>query len=251
MLTMGNTISIGLLGPLVVVRQDGSVVPHDAWRTGKTMDLLRVLALENGRPVRSSSLVDLLWPHVDPARGRGSLRTAASQIRKAIGQDCLVRQQNDLVLVSATVDVDEYRQLVVAIAQARARQSFNEALLLNEAAETLYRGDLHASDDSAGWAVFARENLRRLRLAALGDAACSALQTGRFREALELATTIVHIEPSSESGHRTLMHAHAELSEIGQALQVFERYRTRLSDELGVDPPRSIRELHLRLLRDE
>ena len=36
------------LGPLVVLRRDGSTVDGREWRTGKTVDLLRLLALQAG-----------------------------------------------------------------------------------------------------------------------------------------------------------------------------------------------------------
>jgi DNA-binding SARP family transcriptional activator len=241
---------VRLLGGLQVVRADGSTVDPGAWGTAKTMDLLRVLALENGRGVRATTLVDRLWPHVDPARGRGSLRTAASRIRQAVGHDCIRRQQGDLVLVGARVDVSDYRQLVVAIRQAAARAAWDETMLLTEAAEAMYAGDFHASDDSSGWAVFARTDLRQLRQSALADATQCALATQRFREARELAQTRVLLDASSEAAHRDLMRAHAELGEIGQALRVFESYRSTLADELGVDPSRLTRDLHMRLLQD-
>jgi len=245
-----TTFEVRLLGGLHVVRSDGSVVDPSEWGTGKTMDLLRILALENGRVVRASSLIELLWPDVDPQRGRGSLRTAASRIRTAVGQDCVRRLHGDLMLVSATVDVDEFRALVLAVRQAVARMHCAEALLLAEAAEAAYAGDFHANDDNNSWAVFTRTELRRLRLSALTDATHCALESGRFREALELARTTVQLDPSSESAHRDLMRAHAELGEIGQALRVFEDYRNHLADELGIDPSRLTRDLHLRLLQD-
>lgn len=244
------TFEIRLLGGLHVVRADGSVVSPGSWGTGKTMDLLRILALDNGRFVRASSLIDVLWPDVPPQRGRGSLRTAASRIRSTVGHDCLERQNGDLRLVTATVDVDEYRDLVMSARQAAARRAHAETLLLVQAAEAMYLGDFHASDDEHSWAVFARTELVQLRLGALSDATQSALEGGRFREALELARSAVHLDPSSERAQRNLMRAHAELGEIGQALRVFETYRARLADELGIDPSRVTRDLHLRLLQD-
>ena len=249
MSTVLPTFEVRLLGGLHVVRADGSAVDPTAWGTGKTMDLLRILALENGRTVRAASLIDLLWPDVDPQRGRGSLRTAASRIRTAVGHDCLQRHHGDIRLVTAVVDVDEYRQLVQAVRQAVARSDCDEALLLTEAAESVYAGDFRASGDEQSWAVFARSELRRLRLSALTDATHCALEGGRFREALELARTTVQLDPSSESAHRELMRAHAELGEIGQALRVFEDYRSHLADELGIDPSQLTRDLHLRLLQ--
>lgn len=246
-----ESLEVRVLGPLEVIRTDGSLVDPGAWRTGKTMDLLRILALENDQPVRTSSLVGLLWPDVDSEHGRGSLRTAASTIRAAVGQDVVARRHGDLVLVSTNVDVDDYRDLVAAVSRATARGDDQEALLLIEAAETLYRGDFRASDDGQRWATFARDELRRLRQTSLLDATTCALRLGDFRGAIDLAHATVRLDPASESAHRALMRAHAELGEVGQALMVFEDYRERLSDELGIDPSRETKDLHLRILQDQ
>lgn len=245
-----TTFQVCLLGGLAVTRADGSTVDPGAWGTAKTMDLLRILALEHGRTVRSDTIIGLLWPQADPSHGRGSLRSAASRIRVAIGSDCITRHHGDLSLVRADVDVDELRRLAVAVRQSSTRLAWEETMLLTEAAESLYRGDFHASDDDSSWAVFAREELRGLRLRVLADATRCALETGRFRDALDLARTVVLLDPSSETAHRDLMRAHAELGEIGKALRVFESYRAVLAEELGIDPSRVTRDLHLRLLQD-
>jgi DNA-binding SARP family transcriptional activator len=244
------TFEVHLLGGFHVVRADGSIVESGAWGTGKTMDLLRILALDNGRLVRSRSLIEVLWPDVVPARGRGSLRTAASRIRSAVGQDCIQRQNGDLKLVSAVVDVDEYRELVKGARQAASRRAHAETLLLVEASEAMYLDDFHASNDECPWAVYARSDLMQVRRGAMANATEAALECGRFDEALELAQTAVHLDPSCEGSQRHLMRAHFGLGEIGKALHVFESYRVHLAEELGIDPSRATRELYLHLLHD-
>ena len=246
---MHREIRVRVLGGLDVVRADGTAVAVEEWRTGKTMDLLRLLALNNGRPVRSSSLVDKLWPNVSPERGRGSLRTASSQIRRAIGTNCIVRQPEGLVLRDAWVDavrfLDDARRVHVAAREAH----HSHVLALARSAERLYVGDFHAYDDESDWAIAEREHLAHTRHEMLCDAAVGALELRLYREALDLAAAAVRIDRSSETAHRALMRAHAELGEIGSALRVFESYRSHLAEELGADPSPQTRELHLRLLR--
>ena len=45
-----DRIEIRLLGPLYVRRADSTLVEPGAWRTGKTLDLLRLLALGAPHP---------------------------------------------------------------------------------------------------------------------------------------------------------------------------------------------------------
>ncbi|MGZ6746102.1 MAG: AfsR/SARP family transcriptional regulator [Nocardioides sp.] len=245
-------IRVNILGALRVTRPDGSVITVSEWRTGKTMDLLRLLALENGRPVRTSALIEKLWPDAPaPERARGSLRTAASQIRRTVGGNCIVRQPDGLVLEGAWVDAVEFLEDAQRAHTAARSAHHSRAVALAQAAESLYLDDFHAYDDDSTWAREERDHLMRARHDMLCEAAESAMELQHFREALDLATEAVRIDDTSELANRALMRAHAELGEIGGALRVFETYRSHLADELGADPSPQTRDLHLSLLRSE
>jgi DNA-binding SARP family transcriptional activator len=244
-------IRIRVLGELEVQRADRSFVERHEWRTGKTMDLLRILALNNGRPVRMTSVIDKLWPNVGMDRGRASVRTAASHIRRAIGENCIVRQNETLLLRAAWVDAirfEDNARLVHTAAQA-ARHA--RVVSLSRAAERLYRGDFHAHNDESPWARAERDHLRHVRRTMLCEAADAAIALGEHDEALGFAESAVRIDPTSETAHRALMRGYAELGETASALRAYEACRTNLAEELGVDPSPQTRELHLRLLRGE
>jgi SARP family transcriptional regulator, regulator of embCAB operon len=242
-------IRISLLGGLHVLRRDGTVVSVDEWRTGKTMDLLRLLALNDGRPVRTGGLVQRLWPDVSAERGRGSLRTASSQIRHAMRTNCVLRQPEGLVLEGAWVDAVQFLNHARRVSVAARDGDHTLVLALAHEAERLYVGDFHAHDDDSDWAIGQREQLVRARVELLSKAAESAHALHFHREAVDLAGAAVQIDRSSETAQRILMVAHAELGEVASALRVFESYRTGLAEELGADPSPETRELHLRLLR--
>jgi DNA-binding SARP family transcriptional activator len=244
-----HTIRIRLLGELEVHRSDGSRVEPMEWRTGKTRDLLRLLALDNGHPVRVAGLIEKLWPDVSASRARNSLGTAASQIRSTLGEACVARQSDGLVLRDAWVDVNAFRALAHR-AQLAARTSASAEVLTNaRAALTLYTGDFHDHEDDSAWAVGERQMLQGLRVATLCDAALAAIDLGLLREAMDLAATAVRLDPTVEAAHRSLMRAHAELGEIGMALRAFEECRVHLAEELGTDPSPQTQELHLQILR--
>ncbi len=219
------------------------------WRTGKTADLLRLLALDNGRPVRQDGLLEALWPDVSAERARGSLRTATSQIRQAVRYNCVIRQPGALVLRGAWVDVEQFNRDAHKAAAAARVERHDRVITLTLAAERHHRGAFHAHDDQSTWAHAERERVSSRRHQMLCDAATAALALQRPREALEFASVAVRVDRTSETAHRALMRAHAELGEIGNALRVFESYRVHLADELGADPSEQTRELHLRLLR--
>lgn len=246
-----SDLRIRLLGDLEVQRSDGSLVDYDAWRTGKTTDLLRILALNNGRAVRVTSVIDKLWPSVSLDRARASLRTACSQIRRATGLNCVVRQNGGVLLQGAWVDATLYLNdaRFVHLAAQAARHA--RVLDLTRAAERLYRGDFRAHNDESPWARAERDHLAQSRRGMLCAAAEAAITLGRYGDAVELAGTAVRIDRTSETAHRALMRAHAAQGEIGSALRVFEACRAHLAEELGADPSAQTKALHLSLLRGE
>lgn len=250
-MTHHRDLRICLLGGLEVVRRDGTTVSAESWRTGKTRDLLRLLALGNGQPVATDGLLAKLWPDVSAERARVSLRTASSQIRRAVGDSCVTRMPGSLVLEGAWVDTAEFNASARRVHAATQLGEHAETLDAARAAEQLYRGDFHAHDDDSGWARAEREHLIRTRLAVLCEGAAAALRLGEHREALELATAAARVDQDSELAHRALMRAYAELGDMGSALRIFETYRAHLARDLGTDPSDETRALHLRLLRGE
>ncbi|MCL8253085.1 hypothetical protein AERO_16990 [Aeromicrobium fastidiosum] len=241
-------IEIRLLGRLRVRRSDGSVVAPQAWTAAKTTDLLRMLALAAGQPVRSETLVERLWPQSSASAGRASLRTATSAIRTTIGSNCVRTHLGALTLVDCWVDALEL--LTIADLGARAWRTGDAAGVVRGClrAEALYVGDFHAHLDDQPWASEARTALAVRRQQLLCDAAESALSLFWLRDAIDLATTALDTDPSSERAHRTLMSAFAGLGRTEQALRQFERCRASLADELGADPSEQTRALHLAVL---
>lgn len=246
-----HEIQIRMLGGLTVHRPDGSQVDDAAWRTGKTTDLLRLLALSKGRYVPCDSLLDRLWPHSPEDRARASLRTAASHIRRVIGVNCLCRHLGGIALLDAWTDVDTFLDLARATSSASMAGFHARALRLARPAEHLYAGDFHAYDDDSTWARQTRQVLGRARVLMLTDAAESSVAERRFREAVELAERAIELDRCAEQPYRTLMEAYAELGETDHALRAFETYRALLAEELGADPSPITRDLHVRLLRGD
>ena len=158
-----DRIEIRLLGPLHVRRADSTLVEPGAWRTGKTLDLLRLLALDADQPVSVASLLEKLWPDVDESHGRASLRTAASQLRRALRSDCIERRLGGLVLRHVWVDATAFRSLALEAKSALRERRLARVVALTREAEALYVSDFTAHDDGSGWALEARESLAAVR----------------------------------------------------------------------------------------
>lgn len=240
-------IEIRLLGPTRVRRADGTAVDPQEWRTCKSLDLLRLLALHNGEPVPVPTIIDKLWPDVDEARGRASLRTAASQLRKTLDADCLDRLEGAVVLRGAWVDAQAFESLVDDAEASRRAGDRARTVALAQEAESLYVGDLATSDASGDWIFSWHERFRRLRCRLLLDAADAAAGLCWMRDSLDFAER-AHAIDACERSARALMRAHAGVGEIERALEVFDRTCRDLATRYGVDPSPQTRALHLQLV---
>jgi len=245
---MNDRIEVRMLGRLFVRRSDGDVVDADEWSTGKTTDLLRLLAFNANRPVSVNSLLDKLWPDVDEAKARASLRTAASRVRRALGSACIDRHLGGLVLRDVWVDVVAFQTFVHEAKVAMHAHEYAHVVSLAREAEALYVADFRAYDDKSVWATEVRETLKMSRQMLLADAGESAVQLLWMRDAIDFSTLAIAADPCFERPHRSLMRAHTGLGEIELALRAFEHCRINLSQELGADPSPQTRALHIQIL---
>jgi DNA-binding SARP family transcriptional activator len=245
---MNDRIEIRMLGRLFVRRSNGDVVEPYEWSTGKTTDLLRLLALNGNRPVSVDSLIEKLWPDVDEVKARASLRTAASRVRQALGEACIERHLGGLILHNVWVDVVAFQTLVHDATVALHARDCARVVSLAREAEALYVADFHAYDDKSMWASEVRDSLKMSRQSLLADAGECAVNLLWMRDAIDFASLAIAEDSCFERPHRTLMRAHGGLGEVELALRAFEHCRACLSQELGADPSPQTRALHIQIL---
>jgi DNA-binding SARP family transcriptional activator len=243
-----DILEIRLLGPLRIRRPSGSVVDVRDLRTGKTADLLRMLALRGEDPLGVETVLEELWPDVDRAKGLVSLRTATSQIRRALGQNCVVHQYDGLRLTSAWVDVLAFKHLAFEAHAFAAERQWDKTVAIAREADGLYLDDIRAHDPQIETLSRARQSLRDLHLAVLLDAADAAVNLRWYRDGVDFAGRALTTDPYSERATRALMLAHAGLGETQPALIAFDRCRRRLASELGADPSAQTQAVHLQVL---
>jgi DNA-binding SARP family transcriptional activator len=238
--------AVRLLGRTSVRDRAGAVVEAEAWRTAKTLDLLRVLSLTPGTPVACEALVDLFWPAAGPARGGTSLRTAVAQLRRVLGAASIVRAGHGLVL-EAWVDVDAYRDLGGRVAEARADGRHAQVVDLVRRAEELYAGDLDVTASDCAPLHDARTELRALRMDLLLDGAEAAGRCADWRQSLAFAQRAAEVDLTDRST-RALMRAWYAMGEAARPVEEFERLRLRLAEDFGVDPAPQTRALYLEVV---
>lgn len=242
----------GVLGPLVVWDGEGRQVKVPE---AKVRALLADLLANDGGPVSADRLIHDLWADAPPANPAGALQAKVSQLRRAIGRDRVVRQPpgyrlrfDDADETDDAVDAVRFRTLVTRarpVEDPRVR-----AELLTEALE-LWRGPAYADFADASFVRSAAQRLAEQRLSVLEDQAEARLETGDHALLAGELADLVALHPLRERLHALRMRALYATGRQSEALASYESLRTRLAEELGVDPSPELAALHGAVLRQE
>ncbi|PXX66719.1 putative ATPase [Nocardia tenerifensis] len=237
-----------MCGPLEIRADDGELIELPGARLRA---LLIALALEPGRAVPKSTLVDWIWGEQPPADAANALQALVSRLRKVLPDGSLDVQAGGYRLAVAPNAVDAVR-FEKLVDQARGGDDARQAELLGEALD-LWRGTfmqgVEVRDSAAVDAVITR--FEGLRLAALEDRYDAEIRLGRGAEQVNELTELVARHPVRERLVAALMRALGAAGRGAEALIVYQRAREALADELGVDPSPELSALHVALLRGE
>jgi DNA-binding SARP family transcriptional activator len=238
--------------------------PVEAWVDGRQVALggqrpralLAALALTRGRVVTSERLVDELWGEDPPARARDSLQMHVSRLRKALTQaggdaDRLASQAGGYVLElgPGACDVDRWEAALVRARRARATGLLETARVGIDEALGLWRGAPLGGVSANGLLEGERARLEEERLAATIEGIELDLELGRHGEILGQLEALVAVHPFAERLVELQMLALYRCGRQADALEAFQAARTRLVDELGIEPGQLLRELHGDVLR--
>jgi DNA-binding SARP family transcriptional activator/tetratricopeptide (TPR) repeat protein len=264
-------LRMAVLGPLELWRDGQSVMPGGA----RTRAVLGLLAARAGHPVRSETIIDLLWPENPPPNAPDLVRSYIDALRSALGDDDpssrLLADEPPadeaktdeaatdevpgdgehgyrLRLAGRELDLLEFTELA-----ARARDAVSSgdpalACRWYERAAGLWRGEPLADVDLLrGHPAVA--GLTRRRVAMLLGYAEAAAACGQHDRVIPHLRRLAEQDRLDERVHARLMIALAGAGQPSAALQVFELLRERLDTELGVSPGAELADAHAAVLR--
>jgi len=245
-----SPLCVHLLGPFEVYRDGGNLILPAEWRGQKPRDLLKILLLAQGRYVSKDQLCEWLWPDADPEAAGANLRSAVSDLRKLLEPELARGRDSTYILTKREGYAFDWSAALCLDLADFERAAASAASRTNlEAALALYRGDLLEEDPYAEWALRERERLRELRLITMARLVEHQLNDGDYLEAVSLCDQALTFDASREALWRSLMQAHALNGDRAAALNAFDRCRTALSRDLGVDPLPETAALHEAILR--
>jgi predicted ATPase/DNA-binding SARP family transcriptional activator len=235
-----------VLGPLAVWTDQGEPVTIPG---RKVRALLADLLVHEGRPVSADRLVEDLWGEAAPSDPTAALHVRVSQLRRALagaeqgGRDLVVSQAPGYALRAGT-DAARFAALVEQAGTADPR---TRAGLLAEAL-TLWRGPALADFADEGFAQTAVTRWEEQRLSTVEAHAEARLALGLHSELTsELGEQVSH-HPFRERLRAAHMRALHRSGRTSEALDSFQELRSRLADELGLDPGPELTALHQAVL---
>jgi predicted ATPase/DNA-binding SARP family transcriptional activator len=243
-------VQVGLLGPLRVSGEDGVEVVVGAPKERAVLVLLGVRA---PGVVTMGELVAALWGEGPPRSATKTLQNYVASLRRLLPAGVIetVHGGYRLRVDADQVDTARFAGLVDQGRRALEQKDTARAVEKLGAALALWRGEplVDLADQPTGMAEAARlAELRRAGQELLVDARLAGGEHGSLIADLEAA---VAAEPLRERRWAQLMLALYRSGRQADALRAYQRLRTRLGDELGIEPSAELRALERGILQQD
>lgn len=223
-------IELRLLGSVTVEATEAPAAAR-LCEQPKRLAVLAYLAVALPRgPWMRDALLPFFWPDLDQQHARAALRKTIFHLRRALGAGVVQTRGAEEIRIARELlrcDAVEFDTLLDSGCEATALER--------------YRGDLMAGFHLAGcpdferWLEGERARLRRRAARAIWLLAEQAASSGAG-DLTSLVHRALDLNPLDEGGVRRAMHLLARAGDTGGAVDVFERYRTRLAEDHSVSP---------------
>lgn len=220
-------------------------VEHQHWRKRKARLLFLMLLCAPAHEIPRDVILERLWPDMDRTNAQRNLYVTWSHLRKALTcetPDADVGQfagsNSDACWLTGVLecDLDLFRAELRSLNAAHAAGDHADVLASATRLARLYQGELLPMDIYEEWF---EEDRTRTR----GDF-CDAMVTGAYAAvallqpsvALVLLKRVSAIDPWREDVYQLTMSCQMSVGQRSGAIETYNRCRTRLVDDLGIDP---------------
>jgi DNA-binding SARP family transcriptional activator len=248
------TVEARLFGPIELADGSRRLGPRDMGGR-KAKQVLELLLTARGHSVTKDRLADRLWGEALPKRAFAALENYVSLLRRQLdrvgrGRDLVVTEPGGYRLAAGRVDLDldRFDERITAAGRTGTRMA---RMLLDEAVAAGARGEVLEDEPYAEWAEELRRTYRARLLGVRLDAAESALAERDTRSAIDHAVAAMAIDPYAERAHRLAMLARYAQGEQRESLAGYQRLRSLLSQDLGLEPAPQTRQVQAAILAQQ
>jgi DNA-binding SARP family transcriptional activator/tetratricopeptide (TPR) repeat protein len=237
--------------------------PVRAWLDGAELEtgpptqraLLALLLVHAGQPVALTEIVDALWGQDPPRTAVNIVHRHVGALRRLTDPDLPTRATGELLLPSSggyrmnvddgSLDLLRFRRLHEAARKAAGA----EATRLYAEALGQWQGAIATGIPANVRAHPAFVAADHEYLVAVQEAAEAALSSGAPERMLPALQQTAQNHPLDEALQARLIVTLAATGRQAEALDVYQAVRSRLADELGIDPGPELRAAHTQVLR--
>jgi DNA-binding SARP family transcriptional activator len=239
----------GILGPLLVRQGDGEVTVAAA----RQRTLLAALLVNGGKVVSADRLAENVWDGAQPPGAQATLHSYVMRLRKVLGRELggriITRSPGYVIHVSAAeMDSLQFRELYRDGAAAVRAGAWRQACDQLEAALRLWRGAPLLDIQSQLVRDAEAPQLEELRLQAQEQTIEAKLHLFQQPDVISELQALTAEHPLREHFHHQLMTALYREARQAEALASYQRLRSRLIDELGIEPGLDLQLLRQRIL---
>lgn len=247
----GQPVRVAVLGP---VRAWHGSTPVELGGP-RQRSLLARLVLAQGHVVSVDRLIDDLWQGEPPPKALSALQAYISHLRRVLEPD-RERRAPATVIVSAApgyrlrlpVDAVDAWRFDQQLREAQSDEDADRRARLLTTALDSWAGEPYAEVADARWAVAEAARLAESRFTAIESRAAADLSLGRLGSVIAELEGHVRLHPTREGAVAILATALYRMGQQAAALDVLRRARDHLSEELGLEPGRVLRDLERDIL---
>jgi DNA-binding SARP family transcriptional activator len=252
--TDGDGVQFGVLGPLQM-SVGGALVPLG---TPKQRAVLAVLVVNANRPIDIDTLIGAAWDQRPPTGARATLHAYISNLRRlmssaGIDRDLLANAAPGyrLALDHRQSDLGRFRTEKDAGVHAAAAAQFELASRHMSVALAQWRGPVLEDLRDFQFVETLATALDEEKVLAHTTHAEAEIACGRPEAVIMELETLIARHLYREPLWAQLITAYYLADRQSDALDAYLRLKTRLAEDLGIDPGPKLRQLHGQVLRQE
>ena len=212
------------------------------WKTAKAEELFALLVHYQGRVKSKDSIIDVLWPELEPKKSVNLFRVTCTYLRTALAEmgfsHLLIRELDGYRINTDLISCDLFSFRPVA------HSVLPHGIEKLEEASALYSGE-YLEGKPYDWASGMRAQLesdyRKIQYCladayfcgGFNDMACRALER------------VLQYDPCEEEAVTRFMRIKFQTGDTTSAIKAYRKYENTLKEELGILPPKELRELFL------
>jgi len=241
----GNKLYVHTLGAYWMSDGKGNIPIK--WRTKKVKELFAFLMHHKVHPVHRTVIMEELWPDTFTDKGAALLHTTVYQLRKLlkdIGYENAIQYGNEQYILDVDIDSD-IKQLQNLFRLTEPKQEDIKAMI------ALYEGDYFEQEEYS-WVIYDQQKTRKAFLQQMERYILILIKESPKDIFLEnCLVRMLQIDIYNDDYIYQLMQLYERTGNSRKFMEVYNNYRVKLKEELGLNIPFKLLKLYSKVVKGE